>query len=136
MIVLRFPLINVEKINLKLICTAQDFFTVLFILFILSTYSHHNKQIWKKKIFDLKENLLLQTTPMAPIVNHIDFKKRARHVDKIARVVFPSTFFIFNISFWVFYLVINKDNKFWIWSWLFKSLSFRNCKAKCYRFSL
>ncbi|XP_078326171.1 glycine receptor subunit alpha-2-like isoform X3 [Crassostrea virginica] len=66
----------------------------------------------KRTASQCKLALQKDTTPMAPIVNHIDFKKRARHVDKIARVVFPSTFFIFNISFWVFYLVINKDNKF------------------------
>ncbi|XP_048772301.1 glycine receptor subunit alpha-2-like isoform X1 [Ostrea edulis] len=51
------------------------------------------------------------TTPLRS-QKHIDFKKRARHVDKVARVMFPLTFFLFNLSFWVFYLIINKDNKF------------------------
>lgn len=51
-------------------------------------------------------------SPMMPILRHIDFIKRARQVDKIARLVFPLTFFLFNIGFWVFYLSINTDNKF------------------------
>nr|XP_034303129.1 glycine receptor subunit alpha-3 [Crassostrea gigas]XP_034303130.1 glycine receptor subunit alpha-3 [Crassostrea gigas] len=52
------------------------------------------------------------TNPTLAASNHIDFKKRARHVDKLARVMFPLTFFLFNMGFWVFYLVINKDNTF------------------------
>ncbi|XP_078326174.1 glycine receptor subunit alpha-2-like isoform X2 [Crassostrea virginica] len=51
-------------------------------------------------------------SPMMPILKNIDFKKRARHVDKVARVMFPLIFFLFNIGFWVFYLSINTDNKF------------------------
>ncbi|XP_061163866.1 glycine receptor subunit alpha-2-like [Saccostrea echinata] len=51
-------------------------------------------------------------SPMMPILKHIDFKKRARHVDKISRVLFPLTFILFNIGFWVFYLIINTDNTF------------------------
>ena len=50
---------------------------------------------------------------MMPILKNIDFKKRARHVDKVARVMFPLIFFLFNTGFWVFYLSINTDNKFW-----------------------
>ncbi|XP_048772300.2 glycine receptor subunit alpha-2-like isoform X1 [Ostrea edulis] len=54
----------------------------------------------------------MSPSPMMPILKHIDFKKRARHVDKIARVMFPLIFFLFNIGFWVFYLSINTENKF------------------------
>lgn len=61
------------------------------------------------------ETYFFQTSPspMMPILRHIDFIKRARQVDKVARVVFPLIFFLFNIGFWVFYLSINTDNKFW-----------------------
>ncbi|KAJ8298416.1 hypothetical protein KUTeg_024947 [Tegillarca granosa] len=44
-----------------------------------------------------------------PVVQIKTFRERARRVDKLSRIIFPSAFIIFNLGFWIYYLAIHPD---------------------------
>ncbi|KAK3099756.1 hypothetical protein FSP39_009158 [Pinctada imbricata] len=43
------------------------------------------------------------------IISAVDFRLRARRIDKISRVIFPFSFILFNLVFWLNYKVFNTD---------------------------
>eukprot|EP00105_Crassostrea_gigas_P019367 XP_011437833.1 PREDICTED: glycine receptor subunit alpha-2 isoform X2 [Crassostrea gigas] len=94
------------------VCLTFVFMALLEFAYINVVSRRNSKPIRTASQCDKALNKGTSPSPMMPILRHIDFIKRARRVDKVARVVFPLIFFLFNIGFWVFYLSINTDNKF------------------------
>lgn len=94
------------------VCLTFVFMALLEFAYINVVSRRNSKPIRTASQCDKALNKGTSPSPMMPILRHIDFIKRARQVDKVARVVFPLIFFLFNIGFWVFYLSINTDNKF------------------------